>query len=69
MTQTVTEGGPATVSTPGLPNFTTNSVKGFPTISEGTLGNTAESLGLQEECARLLGKTEAHWLVPDRIWA
>lgn len=45
MTQTVTEGGPATVATPGLLNFTTECVKGFPTISEGTLGNTAEPLG------------------------
>lgn len=61
MAQPVSKGGSATAATPGLLNFTTESVKRFPTISgEGTLGNTTESLQPQQDRARHLGKMEAY---------
>lgn len=67
--QPTTEGESATVATPGLLNFTRETVKMFTTISKETLGNTEASLEPQQECARHLGKTEAHWLTTDRLLA
>lgn len=69
MAQPITEGESATVAIPGLLNFTRKSAKMFPTLSKETLGNTKASLEPQQECARNLGKTEAHWLITDRLLA